>query len=148
MDNSMFTPNVKHIKVHYKDSKDISRILLNFLNCPYLYKKEVSIMNMSGPLRQPMPGYIFPSNMLSVIYTDDKIPTYDELNKKLEENQNAFTCMAASDKQDTKRIGLMGMPKEMQKGLPSELLNVLMLNVYYPEKDEFIGKLVDYLENT
>jgi len=143
----LINPNVKHYKVRYKKDEDIAKIILKFLKSPDLHIKEAGVLNGSGNMRPPLPGYIFSPDLYAASYNENNIPTYDELNRKLAENEYGFTCMGATDKADKNRIGLMGMPHIKDMELPAELKNTLMLNTFTPQAETFINRFIDYLED-
>lgn len=124
-------------KVAINGKEDIARIIINFLNCTLIKKREASVFNTKDEPKY-LPGYYAPYNAYAAKYDQRNVPDRDQLDSILETNDYMFTCVAAFDREDKKRIKLFKFPT---------LDTDLALRVYFPDYDENkILKIIKYIE--
>ena len=132
-----------HVKAKEEDS---AKILIRFLECPFLHYKEVGIFN-SNIKEKPKFGHVFPEDLYYAEYYDDNIPTEDELQEALEKNDFMFSGVAALDEEDENRITLSFLGKKSLKMLPF-CKDRFMLSTMNAQTDkETVHKIISYLEN-
>lgn len=129
----------KSYKISVRDKKDIARLVINFLNCTLMKKREAGVLNTKDEPKY-LPGYYVPYNAYAGKYDQRNVPSREELESVLEKNDYMIQCMAAFDREDAKRIGMMKFPTED---------SFLCLNLYFPDYDEYkVMRIIKYIEET
>lgn len=134
--------NPRALRLNIRDKEDIARAGIAFLQCPYLINRELTVFNTSEPLK-PRPGFVMPENIFSASYSDQEMPTSEELNKCLKENMYLLACMAAVDLKDEERVGLNVFPYEQNEN-PELVLMVYSSNI----TEKTVLEIIDYIENS
>lgn len=135
----------KMYPVKVKD-EDSAKALINFLNCPFTFKREVAIYNKNSKGFDPKSAYVFPRDAYYAAYYDTDIPSEEEMEEALLKNNYMVTAVAALDEKDKKRITLLSFPDDMVRDLPF-LKSRFALVTYKPAPDsELVHDIIDYLE--
>ena len=140
------------LKMYHVDTKekDTAKVIIRFLNCPYLYYREVSILNRECRYNPVIdPEYVVPRNIFYSTYCDEEIPTEEKLMEDLSKNEFAFNAVAALDDMDEDRITIMCLGNDeesIHKKLPfcrDRFIVTLSNPSTSPKK---IHKIIKYLE--
>ena len=126
--------------------EDSAQTLIDFLECPYVFKKEVAIYNKNCKGFNSKSKYVFPEDTYCATYYDTNIPSKEEMEEVLKLNDYMVTAVAALDRYDKKRISLISLPDDLVKELPF-LKSRFTLVTYKPAPESLaIHDLIEYLE--
>lgn len=141
--NLMQYDQIYPIRVNEEDSAEL---LINFLECPFTFKKEVTIFNKNCKGPDPESEYVFPKDAIYKTYYDNEIPAMEDMAYALKANNYMVTAVAALDRADKKRITVLAFTDEMMKNL-SFIKYRFALVTYKPGPDPgVIRDIIDYLE--
>ncbi len=131
--------------VKIKD-EDSAKALIDFLDCPYIFKKEVAVYNRNSKGFDSKSKYVFPEDAYYAIYYDTSIPSEEEMREALKINDYMVAGVASLDRYDKKRISLISLPDNMVKEL-TFLKSRFALVTYKPAPESLaIHDLIEYLE--
>ena len=139
-------PKLYH--VHAK-KKDAAKVLLRYLNCPYLFYKEISIYNKECSKKPVFDGsHIFPTNLYYCTYDDTDIPSEEKLMEDLKKNDYMFSAVAAIDEADEERITISCLGNIKSNSKDVAFLNEEFVLSTISEIDyDTIKKIIDYIED-
>ena len=138
--------NLYHVEAKEKDS---AKILIRFLNCPYMHYKEVNIHNIECKNNPRFKrGLVFPDNLFSVSYSDENIPSEEELMDVLSKNEFGFSAVGALDEDDMNRISMIcfGNKNSVHTDLPFCKDRFILAPSGSDITTEDIHKIIKYLE--
>lgn len=118
-------------QIFLKDPDEIADIIIRFLKCPYIYNKEISILNKHAKDFQ---------SLVAAFYTDHNIPKAADLSRMLSKYNKIFNVVASFDKKDEFRITLF-CDGEKYNGF-----NIVQLNPFdYPDGNK-IKEIAKYIK--
>lgn len=92
-------------RIELTNESEMIKLCLAFLQCKELINPELAIVSRKYKGQDTQLGYISSSGAVESCYTQDNIPTVEELNAMIKKHGNVM-CIASIDEEDEERITL------------------------------------------